>query len=65
MSEESQSQDGKKSPSMVAASDAAEAQCGAQVDASTHTSQTNIAQVKWFIVGANHLVTSECIHKYI
>lgn len=45
MSEESQSQDGKKSPSLVAASDAGEAECGAQVDAATHTSQTNIAQV--------------------
>lgn len=48
MSEESQSQDGKKSPSLVAASDAGEAECGAQVDAATHTSQTNIAQVNWF-----------------
>ncbi|XP_039760536.1 ubiquitin thioesterase trabid isoform X3 [Pararge aegeria] len=47
MSEESQSHDGsKKSPSLAAASDTGlpAEECGAQVDASTHTSQTNVAQ---------------------
>ncbi|CAH2230546.1 jg8874 [Pararge aegeria aegeria] len=48
MSEESQSHDGsKKSPSLAAASDTGlpAEECGAQVDASTHTSQTNVAQM--------------------
>lgn len=45
MSEESQNDGSKKSPSLAASSEAClPEECGAQIDASTYTSQTNVPQ---------------------